>query len=98
MLFIECTRCHNMIQISDYGKDEMIECQYCCNKFYPSKHSADKPPLGAKPCHIHAEQRIKDLSNAILRNIGSDKPKYDSIRKWAREIALQCELAEIIED
>lgn len=78
-------------------------CEKCGYEFIPIciygiDKNTDKPPLGAKPCHIHAEQRIEDLSNAILRNVGSEKPKYDFIRKWAKEIVLQCDLAEIIED
>lgn len=97
MLITECPRCHSLIQISDYSKDEMVECKFCCHTFYLGKHSTDKPPLGIKPCHIHAEQRIEDLSNAIVRNVGSDKPKYDLIRKWATEIVLQCDLAEIVD-
>lgn len=30
-----------------------------------ASEALEKPPLGEKPCHIHAEQRIEDLSNAI---------------------------------
>lgn len=70
----------------------VAECPRCHNMIH-----TDKPPLGAKPCRIHAEQRIEDLNNAILRNINSDKPKYDLMRKWATEIVLQCDLAEFVD-
>lgn len=52
-----------------------------------------KPPIGVKPCFIHAEERIKDLADGISRY--AHKGDYEIIKKWAREICLQCELAEM---
>lgn len=96
-MIFECPRCHNLNRIIAIIAGEPIKCKFCHCKFEPNGKIVDKPPLGAKPCHIHAEQRIEDLSNAILRNIGSGKSKYDLIRKWAKEIVLQCDLAEIVD-
>lgn len=52
-----------------------------------------KPPLGVKPCYIQAEERIKDLAEAISRY--ADRGDYEVVKKWAREICLQCEIAEM---
>lgn len=97
MRTISCHICGNTVYIPDCLGNVAVEHYPYCHKIYATQQNTDKPPLGTKPCHIHAEQRIEDLSNAILRNIGSDKPKYDLIRKWATEIVLQCDIAEIIE-
>lgn len=50
-----------------------------------------KPPLGVKPCFIQAEERIKDLADAISRY--AHKGDYEIIKRWAREICLQFEIA-----
>lgn len=50
-----------------------------------------KPPLGVKPCYIQAEERIKDLADAISRY--ANRGDYEIIKKWANEICLQCEIA-----
>lgn len=50
-----------------------------------------KPPLGVKPCFIQAEERIKDLADAISRY--ANRGDYETIKRWAREICLQCDIA-----
>lgn len=53
----------------------------------------NKPPLGATPYWVTVENRIEELANAILRyNHFNGNTK--SIKKWAKEIILYCELAE----
>ena len=49
--------------------------------------NCEKPPIGAKPYYIQAEDRIKELAEAISRN-----PNCDRVKEWAVEIALQKEL------
>lgn len=93
---MKCPICHGEIHVVTFNQIDILKCESCSYFQIPTK-DCTKPPLGTKPCRIHAEQRIEDLSNAILRNIGSDNPKYDLIRKWATEIVLQCDLAEIVD-
>jgi len=52
-----------------------------------------KPPLGVKPCYIQAEQRIKDLADAISRY--ANRGDYEIIKRWANEILMQCDIAEM---
>ena len=59
----------------------------------PKEKYYSKPPLGVKPCFICAEERIKDLADGISRY--AHKGDYEIIQKWAKEICLQCELAEM---
>ena len=53
-----------------------------------------KPPLGVMPCQIAAENRISDLTDGIKRQIKSEKPNYDLIKRWANEIENQCDVIE----
>ena len=55
----------------------------------------EKAPLGTVPFSIQVDGRIKDLAGAINRyaDIGGGT-KYLSMRRWAKEIILQCDLAE----
>jgi len=53
-----------------------------------------KPPLGVIPCQIAAENRISDLTDGIKRQIKSEKPNYDLIKRWANEIENQCDVIE----
>lgn len=52
----------------------------------------NRQPIGAKPAYIAAGDRIDDLARAIIRyaHFGGDAP--NSIRRWAKEIVLQCDL------
>lgn len=50
----------------------------------------DKPPLGVAPAYICAEQRIAELSEAIVRCL--DDKHYGIIKIWAKEIYLQADL------
>lgn len=52
----------------------------------------DKPSIGAVPYYIQAGQRIAQLGEAICAYSQEDRP--DIIKKWAKEIILQCELIE----
>lgn len=52
-----------------------------------------KPPLGATPYFITADQRIMELAKAIYDNANTtDKTDYGHIRTWAKEICIQCDL------
>lgn len=54
-----------------------------------------KAPLGTIPWCIAVDGRIKDLAGAIDRySEYNGNSKYLSIRRWAKEIILQCELAD----
>ena len=56
-----------------------------------------KPPLGVKPIWLVAEERIKDLSEAITRLIASDETNFLKLHKaqdYAEEIKQFCTLAQ----
>lgn len=53
-----------------------------------------KPPLGVMPCQIAAENRISALTDGIKRQLKSEKPNYDLIKRWANEIKNQCDVIE----
>ena len=55
--------------------------------------SDKKPPLGVKPTWLVAEERIKDLSEAITRLIASDETNFLKLHKaqdYAEEIKQFC--------
>lgn len=58
-----------------------------------------KPEIGAKPYYIHAEDRIRDLGEAIARYAHQARmnPQRDKIIEWAREITLQIAIIETLE-
>ena len=58
-----------------------------------------KPELGTKPYYIHAEDRIRDLGEAIARNalMAHMNSQRDKIIEWAREITLQIAIIETLE-
>lgn len=58
-----------------------------------------KPELGTKPYYIHAEERIRDLGEAIARNahMARMNTQRDKIIEWAREITLQIAIIETLE-
>lgn len=58
-----------------------------------------KPELGTKPYYIHAEDRIRDLGEAIARNAQQAhmNTQRDKIIEWAREITLQIAIIETLE-
>ena len=58
-----------------------------------------KPELGTKPYYIHAEDRIRDLGEAIARNahMASMNTQRDKIIEWTREITLQIAIIETLE-
>lgn len=51
----------------------------------------NKPPLGAKPAELHAEERAKELADAISRNILDGNFHYCEM--WAEELIIQIQLA-----
>lgn len=51
----------------------------------------EKPPLGVKPATLHAEERAKELADAISRNILNDRFKECST--WVEELRVQIDLA-----
>lgn len=53
-----------------------------------------KPPLGCKPSWISSCERIKELSEAITRNIDVVHKDTGNVKKWATEILYQCEIME----
>ena len=58
--------------------------------------SEKKPPLGVKPIWLVAEERIRDLSEAITRLIDSDETNFLKLHKaqdYAEEIKLVCKMA-----
>jgi ribulose 1,5-bisphosphate carboxylase large subunit-like protein len=55
-----------------------------------------KPPLGASPAYIPAENRIKELAEAITRTSIEGRNYTGHISMWAREIIMQCEIMEKI--
>ena len=50
-----------------------------------------KPPLGVMPAELHAEERAKDLADAISRNILYGN--FHSCELWAEELQIQIEIA-----
>lgn len=56
-----------------------------------------KPALGIAPYYIVAEIRIKNLTGAIQRQF-EQKPDIKLIKKWAKEIEMQCEVIEKLND
>lgn len=61
-------------------------------------HNYTKPPLGAAPAYISAENRIKELADAISRTSEQGRFYTGHITLWAREIILLCELMEKIKE
>ena len=57
----------------------------------------NKPPLGATPYWFAIENRIEELASAILR-YNRFNGNVKSIKEWAKEIILYCELTEQMKD
>ncbi len=54
----------------------------------------NKPPLGCKPSWLSSCERIKELSEAIIRNVNGVHKDTSNVKKWATEILYQCEIME----
>ena len=54
----------------------------------------NKPPLGCKPSWVSSCERIKELSEAISRNINGVHKDVKNVKKWATEILYHCEIME----
>ena len=54
----------------------------------------DKPPLGCAPSYIPASERIQNLAEAIYRHGAFAEHNTGHIKKWAREIIVQCDIIE----
>lgn len=52
----------------------------------------ERPPIGAAPYYIVAVSRISSLAQAIDRFIGISNSDTELIKKWAKEIIVQCDL------
>lgn len=63
------------------------------------KERTEKPPIGTAPSWIVAGKRMEALSAAIERYAGAGVVirGTDTIRKWAKEIILQCDLVDSME-
>ena len=46
-----------------------------------------KPPLGIMPEWAYEKQRIKELTEAIMRQFQADNPNMELISKWSDEIS-----------
>ena len=53
----------------------------------------ERPPLGVSPYYIAIPNRIKELSEAIIRNRNDTNGK---IKEWAKEIVLLSDVMEKI--
>lgn len=54
-----------------------------------------KPPTGARPSYVAAEERIEELANAISKYAHSGH--YEKIAQWATEIVLQTAICKCVE-
>ncbi len=59
----------------------------------------EKPEIGLQPYYIHAENRIRDLGEAISRNAHQSRmnTQREKIIEWAREVTLQVAIIETLE-
>lgn len=58
------------------------------------KSAYKRPPLGCKPSWLSSGERIRELSEAITRNMENPHNGTDHIRKWATEILYHCAIME----
>lgn len=85
-------------QGQDCGEKEIITWAMTENRIprtvidFKAVSKVEKPPLGVMPCGIAAEKRISDLIDAIKRQIKAEKPNYEVVKRWAREVERQCDL------
>lgn len=56
------------------------------------KPTFTKPPLGCKPACVASVERMKELAEAISRQLESDTVNEQLIKRWATEILFQCEI------
>ncbi len=76
-------------------KKDIEEAKKCAEEIITEKYN--KPQLGTTPYWLTIENRIEELAKAILRyNCFNGNTK--SIKEWAKEIILYCELAEQMRD
>ena len=61
------------------------------------KKTFKKPPIGAIPAFICAEERIRDLTGAISRAAES-VDNTSEITMWAREIIMQCNIIDSLKE
>ena len=85
--------CESDIDSGSYLQDvdNMYENSGLNNKY-------EKPPLGCATFDMIAGDRIHELSSAIDRYSSESKDNIDLIRKWAKEIILQCDLIDKMKD
>ena len=61
-------------------------------------YEATKPPIGAKPLWLVVEERLGDLSHAILNELESDNVDINSIRQYVYEMESFLEIGFRFED
>ena len=54
----------------------------------------EKPPLGVEPDYIAAWKRIGELAAGITRQYESKNGDTGLVKKWAKEIKIQCLIIE----
>jgi hypothetical protein len=52
----------------------------------------DNQSLGIIPYDTNAEKRMRDLTEAIQRELSRDKVNLYNVKRFAKEITLQCDL------
>lgn len=62
------------------------------------KNVPPMPPLGCRPAHVAATERIKELAGAIQRQAASDAPDVKKIKAWNAEINAQIRLMEEVRE
>ena len=93
-----CTHC------SDDGKNFVCDMGLDGPSYEPStcEHYENffntKPPLGVKPAYIVAEDRIKELAEAIVRLSEEGRCHTEKIILWAKEIQMQCLIMQCIKE
>ena len=69
-----------------------------CRRFHSEGIYPNKPPLGATPSYVAAEQRIHELAEAIARSSIDDPHRRASMSAWAKEIVEQISLINRLEE
>lgn len=57
----------------------------------------NKPPLGVPPYTVATPLRMKDLIEAMHRQVEADRMDLNRLTIWAKELICQCELLDKME-
>lgn len=85
-----CNECKNNTPvISEEGMRRKAEfCKKCGGCPQPFERlTPQKQPLGIMPEWLYEEQRMQELTEAIMRQLQSDSPDMSLISKWSDEIS-----------